>query len=264
MADTGRKLVRAETRGQLRELTLADPATLNALTAGMLAELRAEIDLARRDPEIRAVLLTGEGKGFSSGANLATGDVAPGTLDLSQPLFANYIPTIMAMRSLPKPIVAAVNGVAAGAGLSLALACDLRIAARSARFIQVFVRIGVMPDAGSTWFLPRLIGPERARWMAMTGEAVDAATAQAWGLALEVVDDADLLSRARALAEQLARGPTRAIAAVKQAIDASETNGLAEQMVLEARLQGELGRTDDFAEGVRAFFDKRKAAFTGS
>ena len=254
--------VKIASRGAVRELTLNDPATLNALTVPMLEALHAAILAAGDDPSVRAVILTGEGRGFCSGANLS-GDVGRPGADVKTVLDRHYAPTILAMRNLEKPIVCAVNGVAAGAGLSLALACDLRVAGQSARFIQIFARIGLMPDAGSTWFLPRLVGPERARLMAMTGDAIDAATAAAWNLALEVAPDEALMERARGLADRLAAGPTRAIGAIRRALDAAESNTLAEQLALEANMQQVLAGTRDFEEGVAAFAQKRKAAFEG-
>lgn len=250
--------------GGVATLTLNRPQVLNSFCAAMHADLAAVFTAIEQDPTIRCVVLTGAGRGFCAGQDLGearTTDVG----DAGERLERLYNPLILRMRHLPVPIVCAVNGVAAGAGasLALALACDIVIAARSAKFIQAFVRIGLVPDAGSTWFLPRLIGDARARALAMTGDAIDAAQAAEWGLIWRCVDDAELASETQALAVRLAGLPTRAIALIKQAFLAGAGNDLAAQLRLERELQRVAGTTADAAEGVAAFSEKRPPQFSG-
>lgn len=247
------------------EITLAQPDTLNALSQSMMRELREVLEEVSSDKSVRAVLITGEGRGFSSGANLVEAGKSQDLrdLDLGELLEAHYHPVINAINQMPKPVIAAVNGIAAGAGMSLAIACDIVLAARSAQFIQVFIRIGAIPDAGSTWSLPRRIGDPRARALAMTGEPVGGEQAAEWGLAWKCVEDESLRDEAWTLARKLAAMPTRALGTIKQAYAASLNNTLDEQLALEARLQSEIGRSCDFVEGVTAFLEKRPAQFTG-
>lgn len=244
------------------------PQALNAMTLRLLEETRDAFARCAADAQVRAVVLTGEGRAFSSGADLVANMSTPplgadGKLDLGLPLETHYNPLIAQMRSLPKPIIAAVNGAAAGAAANVALLADLTIAARSAYFLQAFVNIGLIPDAGGTWLLPRLVGPQRAMQLALLGERLPAETAQQWGLIAEVVDDEQLMPRALALARRLADGPGAAIARIKQAIHAAAGNDLDTQLALERDLQRDCGRTQDFMEGVMAFTQKRKAKFKG-
>jgi len=247
-------------------LTLNRPERLNAFTADMHRELRQVFGEARETATIRAVLVTGAGRGFCAGADLSSGLTdrdADGRPDLGAPLERDYNPLIKAMRDLPKPIVAAVNGPAAGAGMSLALACDLVLAARSATFLQAFCHLSLVPDAGSTWFLPRLAGSANAMALAMLGEKISAAEAQAMGLIWKVCEDADLMLQAETLAARLAQGPTRGYALIKRAMNESAGNSLSAQLDLERQLQREAGHGSDFAEGVAAFLQKRPPRFKG-
>jgi 2-(1,2-epoxy-1,2-dihydrophenyl)acetyl-CoA isomerase len=255
-------LVSLET-GVLR-LTLNRPDKLNAFNAEMHERLREALDKAK-GPEVRAVLLTGAGRAFCSGQDLSERTVAPGAApnDLSVTIGAWYNPLVRRLRELPKPVVCAVNGVAAGAGANIALACDLVIAARSASFVQAFSRIGLLPDSGGTWFLPRLVGSARAMGLALLGEKLSAEDAAAWGLIWQVVDDDALASRAMQIAQQLAAGPTRGFGLIKKALSQSATNALDAQLDLERDLQREAGFTEDYREGVTAFKEKRKPRFQG-
>jgi len=249
-----------------RKITLNRPEKLNALNLQVRDDLAAAFDAAESDPACRAVLLTGAGRGFCSGQELGPA-VMPGPSgppDLAPIADAYHRGLIRRVRALKLPVVCAVNGMAVGAGASLALVCDIVLAARSASFIQAFVRIGLVPDCGSTFFLPRLVGEARARALAMLGEPVSAPQAEAWGMIWRAVDDDALQSEAEALAARLAAAPTQALALMKQAFAASSGNSLDAQLDLERGLQGEAGRTADYAEGVRAFLEKRKPAFKGS
>ena len=252
------------TQGVLR-LTLNRPDRLNALNEDMHLALRAGLERAHADDGVRAVLLTGAGRGFCAGQDLGSRDPRTWTEppDLGQSLEHFYNPTIRLIRSLEKPIVCAVNGVAAGAGANLALACDIVLAARSARFVEAFARIGLVPDAGGSWLLPRLIGEARAKALALTAEPLPAEKAEQWGLIWKSVDDTALMDEALALAESLAAGPTRGLGLTKRAIQAAAANELDAQLDLERDLQREAGRTTDYAEGVLAFLEKRKPRFEG-
>jgi 2-(1,2-epoxy-1,2-dihydrophenyl)acetyl-CoA isomerase len=243
-------------------LTLNRPDVLNAITPPLLDELTESLRSAAGGSTIRAVVITGAGRGFCSGQDLraATED---GRLDVGAILRDHYAPAIRAIRSMDQPVIAAVNGVAAGAGFSLALACDLRIAAESATFVQAFVRIGLIPDLASTYFLPRLIGPARAAELTMLGETVDSGRALQLGIVNRVVPDAELGAAAAELAARLARGP-RSIGLTKRALNASLQNDLEAQLALEERLQTEAVATADFVEGVSAFLQKRPATFSGA
>jgi 2-(1,2-epoxy-1,2-dihydrophenyl)acetyl-CoA isomerase len=248
-------------------LLLNRPQRLNAMSNALIEAMNRELARARDDADIRAVLLTGIGRGFCAGADLAGGGTVDSAASAPPDLGANmdriFNPMIRAMRSLPKPIVGAINGVAAGGGANLALACDIVLAARSARFDQAFVRISLMPDLGGTYFLPNTVGDARARGLAMLGSSVPAEEAERMGMIWQAVDDAVLMEEATRLARRLAAGPTLAYAAIKQAINSAATNTLDQQLDLERDSQRELGRSADCREGVTAFLAKRPAQFTG-
>ncbi len=251
-------LVRRE--GAVLVLTLNSPARLNAWNLAMFEGLSAGLRQAAADAAVRVVMLTGAGRAFCAGAELGQ-DLGGSAADLGALIEAYYNPIVRQMAALEMPIVAAVNGVAAGAGMNLALAADIAVAARSAQFTQAFVRIGLMPDAGGTYFLPRLAGQARARALAMLGETISADEAAAMGLIWKVYEDAGFMTEALTLANNLVARPALALAAMKRAFAASASNNLDDQLVLERDLQRELGRSADFAEGVRAFLEKRPAVF---
>ena len=249
----------------LLKLTLNRPDKLNSFNEEMHLALRAAMQRAHDEKGIRAVLLTGAGRGFCAGQDLGDRDPRKDTAppDLGYTIETFYNPLIRQMRSLDKPILCAVNGVAAGAGANIALACDIVLAARSAKFIQAFSKIGLIPDSGGTWSLAQLLGEARAKALAFTAEPLAAETAAAWGLIWKVVDDAELASEAEALGRKLAAGPTFGLGLIKRAIQASAGNTLDQQLDLERDLQRQAGRSADFAEGVVAFLDKRPAEFIG-
>ena len=249
-----------------RVLTLNRPERLNAFTEAMHIALRQALDEVEADPSCRAIVLTGAGRGFCAGQDLSDRLVtfkAGEKPDINKTLGAYYNPLVKRLRALPMPVITAVNGTAAGAGANIALAGDIVLAARSAKFLQAFSRIGLMPDAGGTWFLPRLVGPARARGLAMLAEPISAEQAESWGLIWKAIDDDKLMSEATAMAARLATQPTNAFATIKRALDASETNTLEQQLELERVEQQALANAPDYAEGVTAFFDKRTPTFTG-
>jgi 2-(1,2-epoxy-1,2-dihydrophenyl)acetyl-CoA isomerase len=246
-------------------LTLNRPERLNAFTALLHEELAAALQDLTNDDSVRALIITGAGRGFCAGQDLSERKPIHGGAqrDLGAGLERYYNPLIRHLRELEKPVVAAVNGVAAGAGAGLAFACDIVIASQSASFIEAFSRIGLVPDAGNTWFLPRLAGSARAMAMALTGDAVPAERAAEWGLIWKVVPDDALMSEARAIAVRLAQGPTRALGLTKRALNRSTTNDLDAQLDLERDLQREAGLGEDYHEGVAAFLEKRPPRFNG-
>lgn len=249
-------------------LTLNRPEKLNSFTVQMHEEVRDALDRAAADAEARCVLITGAGRGFCAGQDLSDRAVDPNDADAARPdlgesLEQRYNPLIRRIAKLEKPVICAVNGVAAGAGANVALACDIVLAARSAKFIQAFAKIGLVPDSGGTWSLPRLVGMARAKGLALLGEAIDAETAADWGLIWQALPDEDLMPEAEAIAARLAQGPTRGLGLIKTALARSLDNDLDAQLDLERDFQTEAGRTDDYREGVAAFLEKRKPAFKG-
>jgi len=249
--------------GEVATLTLNRPDVYNALNAQLHADLMAALRQAERDASVRAVLITGAGKAFCSGQDLREIAVDGAAELIGERLRASYNPLVMKLRGLAVPVIAAVNGVAAGAGMSLALACDLRVAGAGARFVNAFARIGLIPDCGMTYVLPRLIGQARAFELSALGGELDAPTALAWGLVNRVVPDDELLAAARALAEQLAHGPAKAISMLKRALQRSQDATLEEMLAYEAQAQQAVAAHPDFAEGVAAFREKRPARFGG-
>ena len=248
----------------LATITLNAPDRLNAVSRKMIAEIKLCWEELAADDTVRAVLLTGAGRGFCAGADLADPDrEASATADSGAALDKFFNPVIRAMRSIPKPVVSAVNGVAAGVGMSFALASDIAIAGKSASFLQAFARIGLLPDGGSTWFLPRLVGDQRARALAMLAPQISAEQAKQWGLIWDVVEDAALMQTATDIARKLAEGPTLALARIKDALNQSTGNDLSTQLDVERDAQRQLGRSDDFKEGVAAFLAKRRPQFKG-
>lgn len=257
--------VLTELQDGLFTITLNRPDKLNSFNEVQHLGFRDALAEAKGNGDIRAVLLTGAGRAFCAGQDL--GDRDPrrmdGPPDLSVTLRDLYNPSLNLIRTMEKPVVCAVNGVAAGAGANIALACDIVFAAKSAKFIQAFAKLGLVPDAGGSWSLARLIGEARAKAITMTAMPVTAETAEQWGMIWKAVDDEALMDEAGGLARRLADGPTFGLGRTKLAIQAAATNSLEEQLALEARYQGECGRSPDYAEGVVAFIEKRAPRFTG-
>lgn len=247
------------------EICLNRPDRLNSFNDEMHATLASIMNTAAKDNQVRAVLLTGSGRGFCAGQDLSARDPSKlkGPPDLSQTLTNYYNPLVKLIRSMDKPVICAVNGVAAGAGANIALACDIVIAADSAKFIQSFAKVGLVPDAGGTWTLTHLLGAARAKALALTAEPLTAATAEQWGLIYKCVAQDELLPQARKLAIKMAAGPTVGLAHTKHAINAATFATFDEQLELEAKLQYDCGRSPDYAEGVSAFLEKRTPVFTG-
>ena len=245
------------------EITLNRPDSLNSFTPNMHEELREAMTRIEQNPEIRAVIFTGAGRAFCTGEDLGAYSNISIVPELGETVDKNYNALIRRIRALSIPVIMAINGVAAGAGANLAFSGDLLLAARSVKFIQAFCKIGLIPDSGGTYFLPRLIGEAKAKALAITGESIDAETAERWGLIWKVVEDTDLLLEARKYAAHLATQPTKALGAVKQMLQNSFANSLDTQLDLERDTQNELGHSEDFREGVSAFFEKRNPVFKG-
>lgn len=246
-------------------ITLNRPETLNSFTVDMHLEFREALTKCAEDESIRCVLLTGEGRGFCAGQDLNDRAVSPGDAapDLGESVEKYYNPMIRLITTMEKPVICAVNGVAAGAGANIAFACDIVIAARTANFIESFCKLGLIPDSGGTWSLPRLVGLPRAKAIAMLGPKISAEQAQQWGMIWDVADDDALQETATTLATQLATQPTKGFAFTKQALSASATNSLDQQLELEKELMRAAGQTEDYKEGVDAFMNKRKPSFVG-
>ncbi|MBO6758426.1 MAG: 2-(1,2-epoxy-1,2-dihydrophenyl)acetyl-CoA isomerase [Roseibium sp.] len=261
MSDTDTVLVNRS--GGAVTITLNRPDKLNAFNDDMHLALRQALAEAREAEDARAILLTGAGRAFCAGQDLGDRDPRRGVPDLGHTLETFYNPTVRLIRAIEKPVVCAVNGVAAGAGANFALACDIVLAAKSARFIQAFCRLGLVPDAGGSWHLTRLLGEARAKALALTGEPLDAETAERWGLIWKAVDDEALADEARALVEAFAKGPTKGYGLTKQAIHAASTQTLDSQLDMERDFQRKAGYSADYAEGVAAFLEKRVPEFSG-
>jgi 2-(1,2-epoxy-1,2-dihydrophenyl)acetyl-CoA isomerase len=260
-------LVRIDHSGAVRTLTLNRPQALNSFTSAMHEELRAALDLAAADPGVRCLVLTGAGRGFCAGQDLSDPAIAPDRTPGAEPkdigdlIETHYRPLALRIRNMPVPVIAAVNGVAAGAGANLALGCDIVVAARSASFIQAFSKIGLVPDCGGTWLLPRLLGRARALGLAMTGDKLPAEQAERIGLIWQCVEDALLADTVQTLAARLAAMPVKALAATRLALDAAGGMDYDTALRREGELQAVLGRSHDYLEGAAAFLDKRTPAF---
>ena len=257
--------IRFETGDRIARITLNRPDRLNSFTAQMHAELRDALARVTGDGDARVLVLTGAGRAFCAGQDLSDRAVAPGAapVDLGASIEDNYRPLVLSIRNLPLSVVCAVNGVAAGAGANIALACDIVIATKSASFIQAFCKIGLVPDSGGTYFLPRLVGSARAMGLAFFGDRVTAEQAAEWGLIWKCVDDGEFVATTDAMAAQLADAPTAGLAAIKRALYASSGNTLEQQLDVERDAQRALGNSADYREGVAAFLEKRAPRFSG-
>ncbi|BCZ13968.1 2-(1,2-epoxy-1,2-dihydrophenyl)acetyl-CoA isomerase PaaG [Acinetobacter baumannii] len=255
----------AEEKNGVGYLTFNRPKALNSFNVDMHREVAEVLNLWTKNPDVRCVVISGEGRGFCAGQDLGDRVVDPNAEapDLGYSIETYYNPLIKTIVNMPKPVICAVNGVAAGAGANIALACDLVIAAKSANFVQAFCRLGLVPDSAGTWFLPRAVGHARAMGLALLGDKLPAETAKEWGMIWDVVEDAELKTKVTELAERLAKQPTFGLSLIKKAIHQSSNNTFDEQMVLERDLQRIAGRSEDYREGVQAFMNKREPNFKG-
>ncbi|MDV7570682.1 2-(1,2-epoxy-1,2-dihydrophenyl)acetyl-CoA isomerase PaaG [Acinetobacter baumannii] len=255
----------AEEKNGVGYLTFNRPKVLNSFNVDMHREVAEVLNQWTKNPEVRCVVISGEGRGFCAGQDLGDRVVDPNAEapDLGYSIETYYNPLIKTIVNMPKPVICAVNGVAAGAGANIALACDLVIAAKSANFVQAFCRLGLVPDSAGTWFLPRAVGHARAMGLALLGDKLPAETAKEWGMIWDVVEDAELKTKVTELAERLAKQPTFGLSLIKKAIHQSSNNTFDEQMLLERDLQRIAGRSEDYREGVQAFMNKREPNFKG-
>ncbi|MDC5005003.1 2-(1,2-epoxy-1,2-dihydrophenyl)acetyl-CoA isomerase PaaG [Acinetobacter baumannii] len=255
----------AEEKNGVGYLTFNRPKALNSFNVDMHREVAEVFNQWTKNPDVRCVVISGEGRGFCAGQDLGDRVVDPNAEapDLGYSIETYYNPLIKTIVNMPKPVICAVNGVAAGAGANIALACDLVIAAKSANFVQAFCRLGLVPDSAGTWFLPRTVGHARAMGLALLGDKLPAETAKEWGMIWDVVEDAELKTKVTELAERLAKQPTFGLSLIKKAIHQSSNNTFDEQMLLERDLQRIAGRSEDYREGVQAFMNKREPNFKG-
>lgn len=255
----------AEEKNGVGYLTFNRPKALNSFNVDMHREVAEVLNQWTKNPEVRCVVISGEGRGFCAGQDLGDRVVDPNAEapDLGYSIETYYNPLIKTIVNMPKPVICAVNGVAAGAGANIALACDLVIAAKSANFVQAFCRLGLVPDSAGTWFLPRAVGHARAMGLTLLGDKLPAETAKEWGMIWDVVEDAELKTKVTELAERLAKQPTFGLSLIKKAIHQSSNNTFDEQMQLERDLQRIAGRSEDYREGVQAFMNKREPNFKG-
>ncbi|EPP3358156.1 2-(1,2-epoxy-1,2-dihydrophenyl)acetyl-CoA isomerase PaaG [Acinetobacter baumannii] len=255
----------AEEKNGVGYLTFNRPKALNSFNVDMHREVAEALNLWTKNPDVRCVVISGEGRGFCAGQDLGDRVVDPNAEapDLGYSIETYYNPLIKTIVNMPKPVICAVNGVAAGAGANIALACDLVIAAKSANFVQAFCRLGLVPDSAGTWFLPRAVGHARAMGLALLGDKLPAETAKEWGMIWDVVEDTELKTKVTELAERLAKQPTFGLSLIKKAIHQSSNNTFEEQMLLERDLQRIAGRSEDYREGVQAFMNKREPNFKG-
>ncbi|MDO7507891.1 2-(1,2-epoxy-1,2-dihydrophenyl)acetyl-CoA isomerase PaaG [Acinetobacter baumannii] len=255
----------AEEKNGVGYLTFNRPKALNSFNVDMHREVAEVLSLWTKNPDVRCVVISGKGRGFCAGQDLGDRVVDPNAdaPDLGYSIETYYNPLIKTIVNMPKPVICAVNGVAAGAGANIALACDLVIAAKSANFVQAFCRLGLVPDSAGTWFLPRAVGHARAMGLALLGDKLPAETAKEWGMIWDVVEDAELKEKVIELAERLAKQPTFGLSLIKKAIHQSSNNTFDEQMLLERDLQRIAGRSEDYREGVQAFMNKREPNFKG-
>lgn len=255
----------AEEKNGVGYLTFNRPKALNSFNVDMHREVAEVLNLWTKNLDVRCVVISGEGRGFCAGQDLGDRVVDPNAEapDLGYSIETYYNPLIKTIVNMPKPVICAVNGVAAGAGANIALACDLVIAAKSANFVQAFCRLGLVPDSAGTWFLPRAVGHARAMGLALLGDKLPAQTAKEWGMIWDVVEDAELKTKVSELAERLAKQPTFGLSLIKKAIHQSSNNTFDEQMLLERDLQRIAGRSEDYREGVQAFMNKREPNFKG-
>ncbi|HDG9823813.1 TPA: 2-(1,2-epoxy-1,2-dihydrophenyl)acetyl-CoA isomerase [Acinetobacter nosocomialis] len=255
----------AEEKNGVGYLTFNRPKALNSFNVDMHREVAEVLNQWTKNPDVRCVVISGEGRGFCAGQDLGDRVVDPNAEapDLGYSIETYYNPLIKTIVNMPKPVICAVNGVAAGAGANIALACDLVIAAKSANFVQAFCRLGLVPDSAGTWFLPRAVGHARAMGLALLGDKLPAETAKEWGMIWDVVEDAELKTKVTELAERLAKQPTFGLSLIKKAIHQSSNNTFDEQMLLECDLQRIAGRSEDYREGVQAFMNKREPNFKG-